>query len=182
MNPKENALNWIMKNQSRLTEISEKIWKFAEVGLQEYKSSSLLSETLEKEGFTVQRGVAGMPTAFVASYGKGKPVIGVLGEYDALPGLSQKAIPKKEPVTSGAPDHSWQRAAASGMSIGYKSLVFAAKAIAWTALDLIMKPSALKAIREEFMDRPRGVAYTSPLHPDLKPPLHQLPPTPVQKE
>lgn len=480
MNPKEDALNWITKNQSRLTEISEKIWKFAEVGLQEYKSSSLLSETLDREGFTVQRGVAGMPTAFVASYGKGKPVIGVLGEYDALPGLSQKAIPKKEPVTSGAPGHgcghnihgtsgmagaiavrkameahgikgtvkffgcpaeetlvgkvfmvrdgvfkgvdavlshhpgsmnmatlishnamnsvkfhfygkaahaggspdqgrgasdaaelmnvgvnymrehiiqearihyviedgghepnvipayarswyyvraperqqvesiykwvlriadgadlmagtthtvefltgcyntlpnrrlcelivknmreigsptytaeelafaqemsesispeekrtslrrskrsdwqelldvtldtsvadpwgegessggstdvadvswqtptvefqttscvlgapghSWQRAAASGMSIGYKSLVFAAKAIAWTALDMIMKPSALKAIREEFMDRTRGVAYTSPLPPDLKPPLHQLPPTPVQKE
>lgn len=105
MNPKEDALNWVAKNQSRLAEISDKIWGFAEVGLQEYKSSFLPAETLEKEGFIVQRGVAGMPTAFVASYGEGKPIIGVLGEFDALPGLSQKPIPTKEPVVSGAPGH-----------------------------------------------------------------------------
>ncbi|MDQ1280743.1 MAG: aminobenzoyl-glutamate utilization protein [Thermoproteota archaeon] len=105
MKPKEDATNWIVKNQDRLTEISDKIWTYAEVGLQEYKSSSLLAETLEKESFKLQRVVAGMPTAFVASWGKGKPVIGVLGEFDALPSLSQKPIPTKEPVVSGAPGH-----------------------------------------------------------------------------
>ncbi len=103
--PKEEASRWVSKNSTRLIKIGDEIWRLAEVGLQEYKSSTLLAETLEKEGFTVQRGVAGMPTAFVASYGKGKPIIGILGEYDALPGLSQKAITKKEPIVQGAPGH-----------------------------------------------------------------------------
>jgi len=102
---REAALDWISENESRVIEISDRIWEFAEVGLQEFKSSKLLADELEKAGFTVQRGVAGMPTAFVASYGKGKPIIGILSEYDALPGLSQKPVPRKEPVVSGAPGH-----------------------------------------------------------------------------
>jgi len=104
-NPKEDAVQWISKNRSRLIKISDEIWRTPEVGLQEHMSSALLVGELEKEGFIVQRGVAGMPTAFVASYGKGKPVIGILGEYDALPGLSQKPTTRKEPVVSGAPGH-----------------------------------------------------------------------------
>src|SRR3972149_2558510 len=59
----------------------------------------------EKRGFRVERGVAGMPTAFVASYGQGRPVIAVLGEYDALPGLSQKAVPERAPLEAGAAGH-----------------------------------------------------------------------------
>jgi len=102
---KEIALDWISINQSRIINVSDKIWEFAEVGLQEVKSSRLLSDELEKAGFSVKRGVAGMPTAFVASYGKGKPVIGIMGEYDALPGLSQKPKPKREPLIEGAPGH-----------------------------------------------------------------------------
>jgi len=102
---KERALNWISENESRIIETSNRIWDWAELGLQEYKSSSLLADELERAGFTVQRGVAGMPTAFAASYGSGKPLIGILGEYDALPGLSQKPIPRKEPVVTGAPGH-----------------------------------------------------------------------------
>jgi hypothetical protein len=72
--------------------ISDSIWNFAELGMQEFKSSSLLIRTLEAEGFKVEKGVAGMPTCFVASWGNGKPVIGILGEFDALPGLSQTAL------------------------------------------------------------------------------------------
>jgi aminobenzoyl-glutamate utilization protein B len=102
---KEKALEWISKNESRIIKISDKIWEWAELGLIEYKSSTLLADELEKAGFKVERGVAGMPTAFVASYGSGKPVIGIMGEYDALPGLSQKPIPKKEPLVPGAPGH-----------------------------------------------------------------------------
>ena len=67
-----------------------RIWEYAELGLQEFESSKLLADTLEAAGFTVERGLAGMPTCFVASYGSGKPVIGLLGEFDALPMLSQK--------------------------------------------------------------------------------------------
>ena len=86
--------------------VSRKIWDYAETALHETKSAALLEETLEKEGFAVTRGVAGMPTAFVASAGSGAPVIGILAEYDALPGLSQRAgEAKKSPVTAGAPGH-----------------------------------------------------------------------------
>ena len=98
-------MGWISENKLKIIQISDRIWKFAEVGLQEFKSSSLLAHELEKAGFAVQRGVAGMPTAFVATYGKGRPVIGIMGEYDALPGLSQKPIPRKEPLVEGAPGH-----------------------------------------------------------------------------
>jgi len=102
---KQKALDWISRNESRIINISDKIWEFAELGLQEFKSSSLIAEELRKAGFKVQMGVAGMPTAFVATYGSGRPVIGVMGEYDALPGLSQKPIPTKEPLEEGAPGH-----------------------------------------------------------------------------
>jgi aminobenzoyl-glutamate utilization protein B len=86
--------------------ISDSIWNFAELGMQEFKSSALLIKTLEEEGFTVEKGVAGMPTCFIATWGSGKPVIGILGEFDALPMISQKAlIPKQLPVIAGGPGH-----------------------------------------------------------------------------
>ncbi|CAN5509112.1 M20 family metallopeptidase [soil metagenome] len=74
------------------------IWNYAEVGYKEIQSSRLHIQTLINSGFAVDSGVAGIPTAFVATYGSGKPVIGILAEYDALPGLSQQAIPEKKPV------------------------------------------------------------------------------------
>lgn len=86
--------------------ISDAIWNYAELGMQEFKSSSLLMKTLEDEGFNIERGVAGMPTCFIATWGSGKPVIGILGEFDALPGLSQIANSTvKIPVVTGAPGH-----------------------------------------------------------------------------
>jgi aminobenzoyl-glutamate utilization protein B len=102
---KQKALDWIAENESRIIEVSDRIWQFAELGLQEFKSSSLLAEELRRAGFKVEMGVAGMPTAFVATYGSGKPVVGVMGEYDALPGLSQKPVPRKDPLVEGAPGH-----------------------------------------------------------------------------
>ena len=102
---KEKALDWIIKNDSRLIEISDRIWNFAEVGLQEFQSAAILADELEKEGFLVEREVAGMPTAFVATWGTGKPVIGIMGEYDALAGLSQKVKPTKESIEQGKPGH-----------------------------------------------------------------------------
>lgn len=90
----------------RFGKISDAIWSYAELGLQEFKSSGLLIRTLEAEGFTVEKGLAGMPTCFVATYGSGKPVVGILAEYDALPMISQKArFPKQEPLIEGAPGH-----------------------------------------------------------------------------
>ena len=72
-----------------------KIWDLAEMGYQEKESSALLQKLLKEEGFVIESGLAGIPTAFVASYGSGYPEIAILGEYDALPGLSQKAKPYK---------------------------------------------------------------------------------------
>ena len=97
--------NWIEENQQKFIEISDKIWEFAEVGFEEYKSSTLLADTLEKSGFSIEKNVAGMPTAFYANYGDEKPVIAILGEFDALPGLSQIKEPIKKPLKEGAPGH-----------------------------------------------------------------------------
>ncbi len=80
------------------TEVARSIWNWAEVGFQEVKSSALLQKELSTAGFKVEAGVAGMPTAFVASWGKGGPVIGILAEYDALPGITQDAVPVRKPL------------------------------------------------------------------------------------
>jgi aminobenzoyl-glutamate utilization protein B len=103
--PKESVLTWISDNEGQLIEISDRIWGFAELGLIEFKSSALLADELENHGFRVKRGVAGMPTAFIATWGEGKPVVGIMGEYDALPGLAQKKVPWKEPLESAMAGH-----------------------------------------------------------------------------
>ena len=103
---KQEAIQWIQANEKMLNDASLAIWRFAEVALAEHKSSKRLADMLEREGFTVERGVADMPTAFVASFGSGKPAIGILAEYDALPGLSQKpCTTHKEALEPGAPGH-----------------------------------------------------------------------------
>jgi aminobenzoyl-glutamate utilization protein B len=86
-------------------DVARRIWQFAEVGYQEEKSAALLQSELRAAGFTVKSGIAGEPTAFVAEYGTGKPVIAILGEYDALPGLSQDSVPVRRPITAGGPGH-----------------------------------------------------------------------------
>ena len=78
------------------------IWNLAEMGYLEEQSSSLLQETLSYEGFTIKKGVANIPTAFIAEYGSGLPIIAILGEFDALPGLSQQAIPEKKSANGDA--------------------------------------------------------------------------------
>ena len=102
---KETAWKWIDDNHNQLTSISDAIWGYAEYGLCENKSSKLLAETLRKHGFKVQQGVAKMPTAILAEKGDGRPIIAVMGEYDALPNLSNKPEPVKEPLIEGAMGH-----------------------------------------------------------------------------
>ncbi|TEU10267.1 amidohydrolase, partial [Candidatus Bathyarchaeota archaeon] len=102
---KDSAWDWIDENRERIIEFSDAVWEHAELGLVELKSSRLLADELESHGFSVERGVAGMPSAFMGVWGRGKPVIGVMGEFDALPGLSQKAVPYKDPLRDGAPGH-----------------------------------------------------------------------------
>jgi aminobenzoyl-glutamate utilization protein B len=99
------ALENINSKQDQYKDVALQIWNYAEVGYKEVKSTALLQKTLADNGFSVTTGVAGIPTAFVATYGSGKPVIGILAEYDALPGLSQQATPEKKPAEGKTAGH-----------------------------------------------------------------------------
>jgi len=98
-------LKWIDEHREEFIEVSDKVWEYAELGLVEHKSAKLHVETLRKHGFKVDHGVAGMPSAFVATWGEGEPVIGFMGEYDALPGISNKPVPHKEWLVEDGPGH-----------------------------------------------------------------------------
>ena len=128
---KEEAVASIERHKAEIIDLSDRIWGFAETALLETRSSNALADYAEKQGFTVERGVAGMPTAFVASCGEGRPIIGVLGEYDALPGLSQKAQPVKEALQAGSPGHGCGHnllgTAAFGAALAIKDLMTAGK-------------------------------------------------------
>ncbi len=102
---KEAAFRWLDANADAMRRVSLNIWNAAELALHEYKSSRELMAYLESNGFRVEKGVAAMPTAFVANYGSGKPVIAIYGEYDALVGLSQKPETSFSPLNEGAPGH-----------------------------------------------------------------------------
>jgi len=102
---KVQAIADIQSKYDDYKSVAMQIWNFAEVGYKEVKSSALLQKTLSDNGFEVKAGVAEIPTAFVASYGSGKPVIGILAEFDALPGLSQEATPDKRPIEGKAAGH-----------------------------------------------------------------------------
>lgn len=93
---KEAVLQKLDSQSEKFGDIAMQIWSLAEMGYQEEKSSALLQKTLADEGFSIKSGIANIPTAFVAEYGSGSPVIAILGEYDALPGLSQQAVPEKK--------------------------------------------------------------------------------------
>ena len=95
----------VATHAERFGAVSRQIWETPELGFHENKSSALLQQELRANGFEVKAGLAGMPTAFTASYGSGAPVIVIMGEFDALPGLSQKDSPVQEPVVAGAPGH-----------------------------------------------------------------------------
>lgn len=102
---KEEVIQSVEERYSNLTDLSDKIWSFEEIAFKETQSAAALSDYAESLGFKVTRGVAEIPTAFVAEYGSGSPVIGILGEFDALPGLSQNKVPYKSPLHEDAPGH-----------------------------------------------------------------------------
>jgi aminobenzoyl-glutamate utilization protein B len=99
------VLSFIDGRYDDTAEIARTLWEYAEVGYQETRSSELLQQVLRDEGFSIVSGVAGIPTAFVASYGNGGPVIGILAEYDALPGINQDAVPDRSPIEDKAAGH-----------------------------------------------------------------------------
>jgi aminobenzoyl-glutamate utilization protein B len=102
---KSGALAWIDASADTLKRVNRAIWTYAETGLEETKSAKELMDLLRANGFAIEAGVSGMPTAFVAIYGTGRPVIGILAEYDALPGLSQDAVPERKERAGAAAGH-----------------------------------------------------------------------------
>ena len=128
---KEETGASIEKHKAELIRLSDQIWTFAETALREHRSSEALATYAEQQGLKVERGVAGMPTAFVASYGQGRPIIGILGEFDALPGISQKATTVKEALEEGAAGHGCGHnlfgTASLGAAVAIKELLAAGK-------------------------------------------------------
>jgi len=92
-------------NTERFSQVARQIWENPELGYLEFTSSKLLSDELKTAGFKVETGLSGMPTSFLATYDKGGPVIGFLAEYDALPGLSQDAVPYRSILVEGGNGH-----------------------------------------------------------------------------
>ena len=132
----EQVLNALEAKQDLYADVALQIWEYAEMGYQEKQSSALLQQTLTDAGFTIRRGVAGIPTAFIAEYNNGGPVIGVLGEYDALPGLSQKALPYKVTNNSRA-----------GHACGHHLFGTASAAAAISLKDYLIKTNTKGTVR-----------------------------------
>ena len=124
---KKAVIQSVETHSQEMTGVSDKIWAAAETAFNESQSSKILADYAEANGFKVERGVAEMPTAFVATFGSGKPIIGILGEFDALPGLSQKTNPTKDPVVAGNPGHGCGHnlfgTASLGAAIAIKELI-----------------------------------------------------------
>jgi aminobenzoyl-glutamate utilization protein B len=112
------VIDFIDSRYEDTADIARTIWEFAEVGYQETQSSTFLQDTLAAEGFAVEAGVASIPTAFVANYGSGGPVIAILAEFDALPGINQDAVPGRSPIQGKAAGHACGHNLFSAGSIG----------------------------------------------------------------
>ena len=106
MNACEEIDGYLEKNRGEFTAVSDQIWDAAELGLREYRSARILLDKLEEHGFRTRSGLAGIPTAFVGEWGSGRPVLAILGEFDALPTLSQvSGLNEKQPLVEGGPGH-----------------------------------------------------------------------------
>jgi aminobenzoyl-glutamate utilization protein B len=102
---KQFVVTELDKKFNSYKEVARDIWNYAELGFLETKSTSRLQTVLKDAGFNIETGIADMPTAFLATYGSGEPVIGILAEFDALPGLSQDSVTFKKPIIEGGAGH-----------------------------------------------------------------------------
>ena len=122
---KQTALDQVAALDGTINQMAAQLWKFSEIALTEKTSAAFLAGVLEKEGFALRREVAGMPTAFVAEWGEGKPVIGILAEFDALPNIGNNPVPRREPRSDGHPHgqgcgHNLFGAGSTGAAIALK--------------------------------------------------------------
>jgi len=114
----QEMIKYLDSIRGDLVDVNQDIWAYAELGLEEHRSAARLVGVLKKAGFKVKEGVSDMPTAFVAEYGQGKPVIGILAEYDALPELSQQAAGDRKPVAGRTTGHGCGHSALGTAAVG----------------------------------------------------------------
>lgn len=135
---KEFVFNVVERNSKAIALLGDNIYYFAELGMQEFETAKLMSQILEDAGFKVERGISGMPTAFMATYGSGKPIIAIHTEYDTTPGNSQTpGVPEHKPLVEGAPGH------AEGHNVNAAVMVGAAFAVK-KAMDEYKLPGTVK--------------------------------------
>ncbi len=170
---KSRAVESIESRRAELTRLSDEIWRYAETALRETRSSKALADAAERAGFRVERGVAGMPTAFVATYGQGKPVIAILAEFDALPGISQKATTTREALEAGAAGHGCGHnlfgTASMAAAVAVKDLIAAGQLQG--TLRLYGTPAEESVYGKNFVIRAglfRDVDFALAWHPDSK--------------
>lgn len=125
---KQNVIQEAESLQPLINEMATTLWDYSETALKETKSAKFLMGKLKDAGFKIEAGVADLPTAFVATYGKGSPVIGILAEYDALPGVGNAPVPERKPrpdgLTSGQGcGHNLFGAASIGGAIAVKNMI-----------------------------------------------------------
>jgi len=137
---KQKALKQVDSIEPIIEEVAIKLWEYSETALQETQSVKLLINKLREAGFSIETNVAGMPTAFVATYGSGTPVIGILAEYDALPGVGNQAVPERKPRADGV---------TSGHGCGH-NIFGAASAGGAIALKILMEENNLKGTLKLF--------------------------------
>ncbi len=105
MKTKSDIINWLVENEKPFTQMADFIWENPEVAYKEFKSSKYQADYLEGQGFKIKWDIGGINTAFIAEWGSGKPVIGFIGEFDALASLSQNVQTTQSPVEAGGAGH-----------------------------------------------------------------------------
>ena len=124
---KQDVISSVDAQADALIDLSDRIWRYAEIAFRESESAQALIEHATAHGFEITRNVGGIPTAFIAEYGSGQPVIGIMGEFDALPGLSQATVPERSPIETGEPGHGCGHnifgSASLGAAIAIKQLI-----------------------------------------------------------
>ena len=125
---KQAAWEWAEANRARMSEFTQRIWQYAEPAYREYKSVRAYGDLLRAEGFTLEEGSGGMPTAFLATWGQGAPLLGSYAEYDAVPGNSQQPVPCRAPRAGLHPWAAGHTDPHSALGVAALTGVLAAKA------------------------------------------------------
>ncbi|MEU6411821.1 hypothetical protein [Microbispora sp. NPDC046933] len=159
MSARTTALSWIEENSAALTGLSDTIWALAEPSLREWRSALATAGLLRAHGFTIEWGTAGFPAAFVATYGEGAPVIGFNVEYDALPGLSQRAgVPRHDPLVFDGDPH-YGPGYGPGHGCGHNALAAASAGAAIAAAKALGGRGTLKVFASTGEEQLVGKAY-----------------------